>query len=109
MYCFEQALDQKCGNDKLEFELLLGKAKLNMLRGQFGKSKEDCLEALKKKKDDEQAWYILARSRVFVEKFQEAMDYINEGLSILPVVRRGGHAGLWLGRAGGGGEPPTCN
>lgn len=84
MYCFEQALDQKCGNDKLEFELLLGKAKLNMLRGQFGKSKEDCLEALKKKKDDEQAWYILARSRVFVEKFQEAMDYINEGLSILP-------------------------
>ena len=84
MHCFEQALEQKCGDDKLEFDLLLGKAKLNMLRGQFGKSKEDCLEALKRKKTDEQAWYILARSRIFVEKYQEAMDYISEGLSILP-------------------------
>ena len=42
------------------------------------------MEALKKKKNDEQAWYILARSRVFVEKYQEAMDYINQGLAILP-------------------------
>ena len=41
--------------------------------------KEDYLEVLKKKKNDEQA-----RSRFFVKKYQESMDYIDEGLAILP-------------------------
>ena len=43
--------------------------------GQFGKCKEDALEALKIKPDDEPMWLILSRSRLFVEKWQEGMKY----------------------------------
>lgn len=53
LYCFEQALEQKCGDPAIEFELYVGKGKLNILRGQFGKAKEDCLEAIKLKDNDE--------------------------------------------------------
>ena len=55
-----------------------------MLRGQFGKAKEDSLKAIDYKDDDEQCWYILARSRTFVDKFDEAMDFINSGLRKVP-------------------------
>jgi len=47
----------------------MGRAKLNLLIGQFGKCKEDCLEALKIKGDDENMWLILARSRFFLDKW----------------------------------------
>ena len=33
LYCFEQALEQKCEDKAIQFELYVGKAKLNMLRG----------------------------------------------------------------------------
>ena len=61
-----------------EFELYLGRAKLNILRGQFGKTKEDSLLALKRKKDSEQSWILLIRSRFFVEKWEEASKYIRD-------------------------------
>ena len=53
LYCFEQALDQKCGEPELEFDLYIGRGKLNLLRGQFGKAKDDCLDAIKIKDNDE--------------------------------------------------------
>ena len=61
----------------------MGRAKTNILIAQFGKTKEDCLEA-KKYKDSEQVYTILARSRIFVERYKEAIDYCNEGLKKFP-------------------------
>lgn len=46
-------MEQNCGDSKIEFDLYVGKGKLNLLRGQFGKAKEDCLDAIKRKDDDE--------------------------------------------------------
>jgi len=80
LYCFEQALDAKCGDAAIEFDLYIGRAKANTLRAQHGKTKDDCLEAHKRKDTDEQSWYILARSRFFVEKYPECMKYIKQGL-----------------------------
>lgn len=57
----------------------MGRAKLNLLRAQFGKCKEDCLDAMKFQ-ENEQSWFILARSRFFIEKYDECDKYINEGL-----------------------------
>ena len=48
-----------------------------MLLAQFGKCKEDALEALKIRDDDESLWLVLVRSRYFTEKWQEGMKYTN--------------------------------
>ena len=76
LHCFDEALDQKCSNKELEFQIYTGRAKLNMLRAQYGHTKDDMLEALKRKDTDEQTWYILARSRLFVNQFDECLKYI---------------------------------
>lgn len=51
----------------------MGRAKTNILIGQFGKTKEDCLAA-KKYRESEQVFTVLARSRIFLEKYQEAVE-----------------------------------
>ena len=84
LYCFDQALEQKTGNKNEEFELLVGRAKLNILRGQFGKTKDDCLQAIKRKSNDEQCWVLLVRSRFFVEKWDEASKYIRDASLEVP-------------------------
>jgi hypothetical protein len=61
----------------------MGRAKTNILVGQFGKTKEDCLEALKYR-DTEQAYIILARSRIFVERYREAIEHAEKGLKRIP-------------------------
>lgn len=61
----------------------MGRAKLNLLIAQFGKCKEDCLDALKHK-ENEQAWFVLARSRFFAEKYDECKKYIEDGLKKYP-------------------------
>ena len=66
------------------FTLYMGRAKLNLLIAQFGKCKDDCLEALKIKEEDEQMWIVLCRSRYFVEKYQEGLDYVKKGLEKCP-------------------------
>ena len=43
LYCFEQALEQNTGDPDNEYELYLGRAKLNILRNQCGHTKDDCL------------------------------------------------------------------
>lgn len=53
----------------------MGRAKLNLLIAQFGKAKEDALEALKIKKEDEGMWLIASRSRFFVEKWEDGYKY----------------------------------
>ena len=58
---------------------------MNLLRAQFGKTKEDCLDALKLRKDDEQCWFILARSRMFVEKYEECLKWTNQALEHFPL------------------------
>ena len=52
LYCFDQALEQNTGDRENEYELYVGRAKLNILRAQFGYVKDDCLTALKIKKND---------------------------------------------------------
>ena len=66
----------------------MGRAKLNLLIGQFGRCKEDALEALKIKPDDEQMWLILSRSRIFVEKWAEGMKYTMQGLEKFPESKK---------------------
>ena len=58
--------------------MYLGRAKLNILRAQFGKTKDDCLTAMKRKSNDEQCWVVLIRSRIFVEKWDEASKYVRD-------------------------------
>ena len=53
LYCFDNGIDAKCGDKDLEYELYMGRAKLNMLRNQCGHCKDDCLEAIKRKDDQE--------------------------------------------------------
>ena len=66
-------------NDKEnEFQLYLGRAKLNILRAQFGHTKNDCLKANKCKPGQEQCWVVLIRSRMFLEKWDEASKYIRD-------------------------------
>ena len=83
LHCFDQGIDQKCGDAKIEFDLLMGRAKLNLFRHQFGKCKTDCLDALKIKQN-EQIWFILVRSRYFVEKYDECLNYANQALEKFP-------------------------
>ena len=78
LYCFDQALEQQTADVNNEFELYLGRAKLNIMRGQFGKTKEDCLQALKRKPANENVHVVLIRSRFFVEKWDEASKYIRD-------------------------------
>ena len=61
----------------------MGRAKANILISQFGKTKDDCLEALKYK-ETEHAYTVLARSRIFVEKHREAIEYCEKGLKKIP-------------------------
>ena len=51
---------------------------MNILRGQFGKTKDDCLQANKRKSGQEQCWVVLIKSRFFVEKWDEASKYIRD-------------------------------
>lgn len=81
LYCFDEGLDhaKEAKNKDTIYQLYMGRAKTNILIAQFGKTKEDCIEA-RKYKESEQVFTILARSRIFVEKYQEAVEYCNEGL-----------------------------
>jgi len=62
----------------------MGRAKLNLLIAQFGKCKEDAIEALKIIDTDESLWLVLSRSRYFLEKWQEGMKYTKQGLEKCP-------------------------
>mmetsp|Transcript_32917 Transcript_32917/g.50329 ORF Transcript_32917/g.50329 Transcript_32917/m.50329 type:complete len:149 (+) Transcript_32917:345-791(+) len=84
MHFFNEAMATEYKEPKTRFELYMGRAKLNLLIAQFGKCKEDALEALKFKDTDEQMWLILSRSRYFVEKWQEGMKYTEQGLAKCP-------------------------
>lgn len=68
----------------MQFTLYMGRAKLNLLIAQFGRCKEDALEALKIKDDDEGMWLVLSRSRLFVEKFEDGYKYVMQGLQKCP-------------------------
>ena len=85
LYCFDEALEyQKDIKDtKLTYQLWMGRAKTNILVGQFGKVKDDCLEALKIK-HTESAYILLARSRMFIERYREAIEYLEKGLKMIP-------------------------
>lgn len=84
MHFFNEAFNTGYKEYQMLFTLYMGRAKLNLLIAQFGKCKEDCLEALKIKDNDEQMWLVLSRSRYFVEKYQEGLKYINQGLEKCP-------------------------
>ena len=47
IYCFDQAIDAKAIDQGILYEIYIGRAKANILIGQFGKTKEDCLQAKK--------------------------------------------------------------
>lgn len=81
LYCFDEGLAYKkdITDQDLTHKLLMGRAKTNMLIAQFGKTKEDCLDALKIK-ETEQAYTILAKSRLLVERYRDAIEYCEKGL-----------------------------
>jgi hypothetical protein len=51
MHFFTEAFDTGYKEPEMLFTLHMGRAKLNLLIAQFGKCKEDCLDALKLKKN----------------------------------------------------------
>jgi len=57
----------------------MGRAKTNILIAQFGRVKEDCLDALKIR-DSEQLYVLLAKSRLLVERYRDAIEYSEKGL-----------------------------
>jgi len=69
MHFFNEAFAQEYKEYQLQYQLYWGRAKLNLLIAQFGKCKEDSLEAIKINDTDEHIWLVLARSRFFVEKW----------------------------------------
>jgi tetratricopeptide (TPR) repeat protein len=84
MHFFEEALATGYKEYQMLYSLYMGRAKLNMLLANFGKCKEDALEALKIRQDDESLWLVLIRSRYLLEKWQEGMKYINQALEKIP-------------------------
>ena len=88
MHFFNEAFKTGWKEYQSLFTLYMGRAKLNLLIGQFGRCKEDALEALKIKPDDEQMWLILSRSRIFVEKWAEGMKYTMQGLEKFPESKK---------------------
>ncbi len=72
MFCFDQAIEAKATDKELLYYIYIGRAKANMLSAQFGRAKEDCLEA-RKYRVTEQGFTVLIRSRIFVEKYKEAL------------------------------------
>jgi hypothetical protein len=84
MHFFNEAFKSGWKEYQAMYTLYMGRAKLNLLIGQFGKCKEDALDALKIKPDDEQMWLILSRSRLFVEKWVDGMKYTMQGLEKFP-------------------------
>jgi hypothetical protein len=70
-------------NLETKYNLLMGRAKTNILIAQFGKTKDDCLEALKIR-ETEQAYTVLARSRIFVERYSEARQHAEKGFKLFP-------------------------
>ena len=83
LYCFDQALEQKPTDQDLLYSVLIGRAKANLLIGQFGKTKDDCLQA-RQLRQTEQLYAVLVRSRIFVEKFEEALEFCAEGAKAFP-------------------------
>lgn len=83
VYCFDQAIEQKPEGDKLNYEMYLGRAKFNMFLRNFGYVKEDCLEA-QKFMNTTAIYIILARSRLMLEKYDEALKHANQGLKDFP-------------------------
>ena len=84
MHFFDQAFAAGWKEHQTMFTLYMGRAKLNLLIAQFGRCKEDCLEALKIKPADEQMWVVLSRSRYFIEKYEEGLKYARQGLEACP-------------------------
>jgi tetratricopeptide (TPR) repeat protein len=83
LHCLNEGLDQKCGDNKVEFALLMNRAKLNLFRHNFGHCKDDCLQALKIKQN-EQVHYLLCRTRLFVEKYDECVKCCRTALEKFP-------------------------
>ena len=84
MHFFTEAFETGYKEPNTLFTLYMGRAKLNLLIAQFGKCKEDCLEALKLRPKDDQMWLILSRSRYFLEKWSEGLKYAEDGLKVCP-------------------------
>lgn len=75
MHFFDEAFETGYKEYQMTFTLYMGRSKLNLLLAQFGKCKDDCLEALKIKPESANMWLVLSRSRYFLEKWQEGLKY----------------------------------
>lgn len=84
MHFFDEAFETGYKEYQMLFTLYMGRSKLNLCMAQFGKCKEDALEALKIKPEDAQMWLILARSRYFLERWSEGQKYLQQGLDKCP-------------------------
>ena len=84
MHFFNEALAADYKEYQAQASLYLGRAKLNLLIGQFKDCKDDALSSLKNNDTNSQAWLILCRSRYFVEKWQEGLEYVKKGLAKCP-------------------------
>jgi len=72
---FDHAKEHNYYDKEVFWTLYMGRAKLNLLIAQFGHCKEDALEALKLKPNDDNMWAVLSRSRYFLEKYTEGLKY----------------------------------
>lgn len=88
MHFFNEAFKTGWKEYQSLFTLYMGRSKLNLLIGQFGKCKEDALEALKIKPESENMWVVLTRSRYFVEKWSDGLKYSNQGLEKFPESKK---------------------
>jgi hypothetical protein len=75
MHFFTEALDQDYKDPETLWTIYMGRAKLNLLIAQFGRCKEDSIEALKIKPNDEHMWTVLSRSRYFIEKYNDGLKF----------------------------------
>lgn len=84
MHFFTEALDQDYKDPETLWTIYMGRAKLNLLIAQFGRCKEDSIEALKIKPNDEHMWTVLSRSRYFIEKYNDGLKFALQGLEKCP-------------------------
>ena len=94
MHFFDEAFETGYKEYQTVFTLYYGRAKLNLLIAQFGKCKEDCLEALKIKDNDFEMWLVLSRSRYWLEKYDEGLKYALQGLEKISKSDKVGQAKL---------------
>jgi len=77
---YEQALDVKCGDDRLESQVLSNRALIHLKKGNYGTAIEDCKSAIAKHPWNSKAYCRAGQASQSLGKMKEAMRWYEHAL-----------------------------